>query len=192
MKRIAIYTRVSTDEQTTENQLAVLSEWAARTGGQVVAVFDDNGVSGKVPLSRRKEGRALLKAAARREFDQLAVWSVDRLGRSIADLIHTLQALQSTGVDLYVHTQALDTATSAGRAMYHMLGVFAEFERDMIRDRVRAGLDRARRKGTKLGRRPTKHADEIRRRLAAGESTRSIARTLGVGVATVNRYKGES
>jgi len=191
VKRIAIYTRVSTDEQTTENQLQTLTEWAERQGATISRVFDDNGVSGRTPLNRRKAGRALLQAATRREFDQLAVWSVDRLGRSMVDLLHTLQALHASDVDLYVHTQALDTATPAGRAMFQMLGVFAEFEREMIRDRVRAGLDRARKSGKKLGRRQTKHADEIRRRLTAGESTRSIARTLGVGVATVNRIKGK-
>src|SRR3954470_7931461 len=94
----------------------------------------------------------MLKAANAREFDLLAAWSVDRLGRSLTDLLAILQALHDKGVDLFLHHQGLDTSTSAGRAMFQMLGVFAEFERGIIRERVNAGLPRAREKGVVLGR----------------------------------------
>lgn len=189
MKRIAIYTRVSTDEQTTENQQAVLTEWAARTGGRVVAAFDDNGVSGTLALDKRKAGKAMLDAATRREFDQLAVWAVDRLGRSLLDLLNNLMQLQASGVDLYIHTQAIDSSTPAGKAMFQMLGVFAEFERSMIRERVLAGMARAKAAGKHCGR-PTvseEKADEIRQMRSAGVGVRKTARLCGVGVSTVQR-----
>jgi len=188
-RRIAIYTRVSTDEQTTENQLQTLTDWAERAGFTIAAVFDDSGVSGSVPLKDREGGRALLDAATRREFDQLAVWAVDRIGRSLIDLLGTLMALHETGVDLYIHTQALDTSTPSGRAMFQMLGVFAEFEREMIRDRVRAGIKRAQKAGKHCGRPPIskERKDEILRLRAAGTGIRTIARELGTGVGTVRR-----
>jgi len=195
MKRIAIYTRVSTDEQTTENQQQVLTAWAQNAGGRIVAVFDDNGISGSVPLPDRPAGQALLQAATRREFDQLAVWSTDRLGRSLADLLNTLMQLHALGIDLFIRTQSLDTSTPAGRAMFQMLGVFAEFEREMIRDRVRAGIRRAQKQGKHCGRPPISEAKEaaILRLRAGGMGIRAIARELKTGVGTVQRtIKGAS
>src|SRR5438045_5033642 len=104
----------------------------------------------------------MLKAVNAREFDLVAAWSVDRLGRSLTDLLGILQALHDKRVDLFLHQQALDTSTSAGRAMFQMLGVFAEFERGIIRERVNAGLARARANGVKLGRRRVKASIEAR------------------------------
>ena len=114
-------------------------------------VFEDTGISGAKGREKRPGFDAMLKAATRREFDVLAVWSSDRIGRSMPDLLETLQTVRSTGLGLYIHTQALDTTTPAGRALYQMLGVFAELEREMIVARVNAGMARAKANGTKSG-----------------------------------------
>ena len=117
-------------------------------------VFEDSGISGAKGREKRPAFDGLLKDATRGKFDIVAAWSVDRLGRSLQDLVAFLAELRDTGRDLYLHQQAIDTSTPSGRAMFQMLGVFAEFERGLIRERVNAGLARARAKGTKLGRRP--------------------------------------
>jgi DNA invertase Pin-like site-specific DNA recombinase len=131
----------------------------------------------------------MLKAIARREVDMVAAWSVDRLGRSLVDLLDLLRELHSKGVDLFLHQQGLDTSTPAGKAMFQMMGVFAEFERAMIRDRVMSGLARARAQGVRLGRPglSQEKANAIRQAKAAGKGVRHIARELGVGVGTVFR-----
>src|SRR6516165_1454579 len=135
-KRVAIYCRVATKDkgQTTANQRLALEQWAANAGCTEVATWEDK-VSGANGRDKRPQFDALLKAAVRREFDMIAVWSADRLGRSMSHLVEVLETIKGTGVDLYIHTQALDTTTPAGRAMFQMLGVliFAEFEREMIR-----------------------------------------------------------
>jgi DNA invertase Pin-like site-specific DNA recombinase len=135
----------------------------------------------------------MLKAVNAREFDMVAAWSVDRLGRSLTDLLGILQNLHDKGVDLFLHQQGLDTSTSAGKAMFQMLGVFAEFERGIIRERVNAGLARARAKGTTLGRRPVKPAVEARIRAlrADGMGMLKIGRTIGVGTSVVQRVLGQ-
>jgi len=135
-----------------------------------------------------------MKAVARKEIDMVAAWSVDRLGRSLTDLLDLLKELHAKGVDLFLHQQGLDTSTPSGRAMFQMLGVFAEFERAMIRERVMAGLARAKADGTKLGRRPleetdAKKAKAIAMMLAKASGVRRIARELGVGVGTVIRVR---
>jgi DNA invertase Pin-like site-specific DNA recombinase len=118
-----------------------------------VATYEDAGISGAKGRDKRPGFDRMLKDATIGKFDILAAWSVDRLGRSLQDLIGFLSELHSTGRDLYLHQQAIDTSTPSGRAMFQMLGVFAEFERGMIRERVNAGLARAKAKGVKLGRR---------------------------------------
>ncbi len=128
------------------------------TAGEVVAVFEDEGISGAKGRDVRPGFDALMKAVARREIDMVAAWSVDRLGRSLMDLLAFLRDLHAKGVDLFLHQQGLDTTTPSGRAMFQMLGVFAEFERAMIRERVMAGLARARSEGKQLGRRPVEQA----------------------------------
>ncbi len=132
---------------------------------------------------------AMMKAVNAKEFDMVAAWSVDRLGRSLTDLLGILQALQDKGIDLFLHQQGLDTSTTAGKAMFQMLGVFAEFERGIIRERVNAGLARAKAKGTKLGRRRVKPSVEarIRELRAEGEGILKIGRMLGVGTSVVQR-----
>src|SRR3974377_1775085 len=150
-KRVALYVRVSTNGQTVENQRRELTQWAQRAGHEVVKVYQDAGVSGAKGRDQRPGFDAMLKAAAKREFDLLAVWSGDRLGRSMPDLIEVLQMIRTTGRELYIHTQALDTSTASGRALFQMLGVFAELEREMIVARVNAGMARAKAHGTKSG-----------------------------------------
>jgi DNA invertase Pin-like site-specific DNA recombinase len=192
MKRVAIYLRVSTSKQETSNQRRELEAVAARSGWQIVKVFQDAGISGAKGRDKRPGLDALLKAVNGKEFDMVAAWSVDRLGRSLTDLLGILQALHDKGVDLFLHQQGLDTSTSAGRAMFQMLGVFAEFERGIIRERVNAGLARARANGTKLGRRPVKPAVEarIRQLRAKGDGILKIGKKLGVGTSVVQRVVG--
>ena len=189
MKRVAIYIRVSTDKQTTDNQRRELEAVAERSGWQVVRVFEDAGISGARGRDRRPGLDALLKAVNAREFDLVAAWSVDRLGRSLTDLLGILQGLHDKGVDLFLHQQGLDTSTTAGKAMFQMLGVFAEFERGIIRERVNAGLARARANGVKLGRRRVKPSVEARilELRANGDGILKIGRKLGIGTSVVQR-----
>ena len=187
--RVGIYLRVSTKEQTTENQLRELRQVAERAGWDVVRVFEDAGISGAKGRDKRPEYDALLKAVVRREVDMVAAWSVDRLGRSMQDLVAFLSDLQGHGADLYLHQQALDTSTPSGRALFGMLAVFAEFEREMIRDRVNAGLSRAKSKGKRLGRPslPDAMTDKVRELRASGMGILKVASTLGIGVSAVQR-----
>lgn len=188
-KRVAIYLRVSTKEQTTENQRRELEVVAERAGWDVVQVFEDAGVSGAKGREKRPAYDALLKAVARREVDLVAAWSVDRLGRSMQDLVSFLEDLKGHGADLYLHQQALDTTTPSGRALFGMMAVFAEFERAMIQERVNAGLSRAKAQGKKLGR-PTLSAvmeAKVRALRAEGIGVVKVAKSLGIGVSAVQR-----
>src|SRR5215211_2212983 len=189
MVRVALYLRVSTTGQTVGNQRLELEAWAGRAGHEVAAVYADEGVSGAKGRDRRPEFDRMLKDAVRRRFDVLAAWSVDRLGRSLPDLVNALKDLHEAGVGLFLHQQGLDTTTSSGRAMFGMMGVFAEYERAMVRERVNAGLARARAQGTRLGRPRVGAAVERRARelRAGGKGIKSVARELGVGVGTVQR-----
>lgn len=187
-KRIALYTRVSQDSQTTENQRRELLAVAERNGWEIVAEYEDQGISGAKGREQRPGYDALMKAIARKEIDLCATWAVDRLGRSLQNLVGFLTEINAKGVDLYLHQQALDTSTPSGRAMFGMLSVFADFEREMIRSRIMAGLARS---GKKSGRPPLDpdKAEKIRRSLAKGMSINATARKLKVGVATVHRLK---
>src|SRR6266576_3328716 len=189
MKRVAIYLRVSTDKQTTNNQRRELEAVAERSGWKVVKVYEDAGISGAKGRDQRPGLNAMMKAVNAKEFDMVASWSVDRLGRSLTDLLSILQGLHDKGVGLFLHQQGLDTPTTAGKAMFQMLGVFAEFERGIIRERVNAGLARAKAKGTKLGRRPVKPSVEarIRELKATGMGILKIGRTIGIGTSVVQR-----
>ncbi len=188
-KNVALYARVSTDGQSTENQLRELRAAIARHGWNIVAEYVDHGISGAKGRKDRPRFNALLQAVTRKEFDMVAAWSVDRLGRSLQDLVSFLGDLQSKKVDLYLHQQALDTSTPSGKAMFGMLGVFAEFERTIIQERVKAGLARARAKGTTLGRPKTnaKIEQQIRNLAARGVGKVKIARMLGIGVSVTQR-----
>lgn len=190
--RAALYLRVSTDGQTVENQRRDLRIVAARHGWEIVNVFVDEGVSGGQSREERPGMRALMLAIARKDVDLVAAWDVSRLGRSLTDLLGFLGELHAKGLGLYLHQQGLDTTTPAGRAMFQMMGVFAEFERAMIRERVNAGLARARAQGKTLGR--PRVDEKIERRVTKAlkkgdRGIRKIASDLGVGVGTVQRIK---
>src|SRR6185436_13597105 len=162
MKRAVLYLRVSTVEQTTANQERELQAIAERMGWEVVKVYKDHGISGAKGRDKRPQFDALCRDAAKRQFDVVRAWSVDRLGRSLQDLVGFLSELHALRIDLFLHQQGLDTTTPAGKALFQMLGVFAEFERAMIHERVRAGLARARGEGKRLGRPPIAPALEKR------------------------------
>jgi DNA invertase Pin-like site-specific DNA recombinase len=192
-KRAAIYVRVSTDKQTVENQLRELHQIAERRGWEVVQEYHDAGISGAKGRKDRPGLDTMLKDAQRRRFDVVMVWAIDRLGRSLVDLLGTIQALEACGVDLYLDQQAIDTTSPAGKLMFQMTGAFAEFERSMIRQRVRAGLKRAVESGTKLGR--PKIAPDLEKRiqsqLRAGKGMLKVAAECGVGSGTVQRIARE-
>jgi DNA invertase Pin-like site-specific DNA recombinase len=193
-KHVAIYSCVSTDHQTTENQERELQAIADRMGWEVVKVYRDRGVSGAKSRENRPAFDALCKDAARRKFDMVMAWSVDRLGRSLQDLVGFLSDVHGYGIDLFLHQQGVDTTTPAGKALFQMMGVFAEFERAMIRERVKSGLERARAQGKTLGRpsiAPDK-AEAIRADLQAKRAgIIKLAKAHGVGVGTVQRIKAE-
>src|SRR6201997_2547743 len=150
--RVAIYLRVSTLDQTTANQERELREVAARMGCEVVKVYRDHGVSGAKSRDERPQLDRLCRGATKRAFDAIMAWSVDRLGRSLQDLVKFLSEIHALKINLYLHQQGLDHTTPAGKAMFQMMGVFAEFERAIIQERVRAGLARAKAEGKQLGR----------------------------------------
>jgi DNA invertase Pin-like site-specific DNA recombinase len=197
-KRVGLYLRVSTaNGQTVENQRVALTEAMTRRGWTVVEEFADEAISGAKGRDKRPQFDRLLKAVTRRKIDVVAAWSVDRLGRSLQDLVGFLAELNAVGCDLYLERQAVDTTTPAGRALFQMLGVFAEFERAIIQERVHAGIARARKNGTKSGK-PIGRARvgrEVERAIAAslasGKGVLKTAREVGVGVGTVQRVKAE-
>jgi DNA invertase Pin-like site-specific DNA recombinase len=186
MLRAGLYARVSTnDQQTIPLQIRALREYTARRGWTIALQVKEVG-SG---ASQRQLREKLREAARRREIDVVLVWRLDRWGRSVADLLATLQELQHLGVGFVSLTEALDLTTPAGRAMAALLAVFAEFEREILRERVRAGLAHARQNGKKLGRPTTAglHTDQVRKLYRAGISKAEIARRLQIGRTSVRR-----
>ncbi len=198
-RRTALYVRVSTDHQSVENQVRELRQVAERRGWIVVEIYRDAGVSGTKGRDKRPGLDAMLKDASRRKFDVVMAWAIDRLG--------TIQHLEAVGVDLYLDQQSIDTTTPAGKLLFQLTGAFAEFERSMIRQRVRAGLNvikeklaregkfiskagRVRRKLGRPGAKPDK-IERARRELAKGIGIGKVAREVGLGVGTVHRLKRE-
>jgi DNA invertase Pin-like site-specific DNA recombinase len=190
MFRVGLYARVSTnDQQTLAMQNRAMREYAARRGWTIaLQVREVN--SGAA--ARREARERLLEAARRREIDLVLVWRLDRWGRSVTDLLATLQELEHLGVGFVSLTEALDLTTPAGRAMAGLLAIFAEFEREILRERTRAGLAHARENGKRLGRPATAtlHAAEIRKLHRAGVSKSEIARRLQIGRTSVRRILG--
>ncbi len=191
--RAAIYLRVSRDDQTTENQRLVLEKVARHRGWVIVQTYEDQGISGAKGRDQRPAFDQMLKDAVRRQFDVLMVWSIDRLGRSVLHVANALAELDAAGVALYSDQQAIDSTTPMGRAMIQMASVFGEQERQIIRGRVLAGLDRVRQQGKKLGRPKVsaKTEDAIRRHLSDGNGILKVAALVGVGSGTVQRVKRE-
>jgi DNA invertase Pin-like site-specific DNA recombinase len=192
-KQVALYLRVSTDEQTLANQRRELTAAAERHGWQVVAEFSDAGISGSKGRDQRAGFDRLMQGIARREFDMVAAWSVDRLSRSLSHLVAFLGEIHGKGIDLYLHTQGLDTSTPTGKAMFQLLGVFAELERSIITERINAGIARAKAAGKHCGRPrvSTPVENRIRELLRAGLGIITTARKVGVGTGTVQRIKQE-
>jgi DNA invertase Pin-like site-specific DNA recombinase len=188
-KRVALYLRVSTTGQTVENQQRELETVAEQRGWEIVEVYSDEGISGSKGRDKRPAFNELCQDATRGKFKLIMSWSVDRLGRSLQDLVGFINELEAVGCGLYLHQQAVDTSTPSGKAMFAMCGVFAEFERAMIQERVHAGLNRARAQGKTLGRPKTsdkKEAQIIQLR-GQGKGIRKIATEVGCGVSVVQR-----
>lgn len=188
-KRVAFYLRVSTGSQTVENQRRELAAAAEQRGWTVVELYSDNGVSGSKGRDKRPAFDRMCRDAVAGKFDLVAAWSVDRLGRSVLHLAQFVEDLRGAGVGLFLLKQGIDSETPTGRAMLGMCSVFAELEREIIRERIHSGLARARAKGRKLGRKPVSDRTEqqIRDLRAKGFGKLKIARQLGCGVSTVQR-----
>jgi DNA invertase Pin-like site-specific DNA recombinase len=186
MLRAGLYARVSTnDQQTIPLQIRALREYTARRGWTIALQVKEVG-SG---ASQRQLREKLLEAARRREIDVILVWRLDRWGRSVTDLLATLQELEHLGVGFVSLNEALDLTTPAGRAMAALLAVFAAFEREILQERVRAGLAHARQNGKRLGRPATAaiHTAEIRKLHRGGVSKSEIARQLNIGRTSIRR-----
>ena len=187
-KRIALYARVSTDKQTVENQLIELRSLCERLGYTIVQEYTDNGISGAKGRNDRPALDAMLKAATQRKFDMVMCWSIDRLGRSLQNLVEILNELQALGIDLYFQQQGMDTSTPSGRMIFSVFGAIGEFERNLIRERVLAGQQRAKANGVKIGR-PSKMNDGMKSAVKLlrekGMGIKQIARELQIGVGTV-------
>jgi DNA invertase Pin-like site-specific DNA recombinase len=188
-KRVGIYLRVSTAGQTVENQRQDLMRVAEQRGWLIVEEYIDQGISGSKGRDERPSFKKLAKDAAGGKLDMVAAWSIDRVGRSLQHLVEFMEELKAQGVGLYLHQQNVDSATAAGKAMLSMCGVFAEFERAIIVERINAGLARARAQGKRLGRLPVSNRTEtqIRNLHKQGLGKLKIARTLRCGVSTVQR-----
>ena len=192
--KAAIYARVSTTNgQPPQNQLSRLQDVAAKAGWTVVEEFVDRGISGAKGRDKRPAFDRLCTAITRRDIDIVMAWSVDRLGRSLQDLVGFLGDLAAAGVHLYIDRQGVDTTTPGGKALFQMMGVFAEFERAMIQERINAGIARARKHGTKSGRPigrprlPGKTLAAIHAARAEGKGIKRIAHEVGCGVGTVQK-----
>ena len=189
--RVALYARVSTDDQTVTPQLDALREYARARGLEVVDEYVDQGVSGS--KDRRPALDEMMAKAKRRSFDAVAVVKLDRLARSTRHLTQLPAELEALGVDLIVIDQGIDTSTPAGRLLFNVLGAIGEFELDMIRERTRAGLRAARKRGRRLGR-PRVHVPIAKAQtlLGRGMSVAAVARELGVARATLQKALPES
>jgi len=185
LKRIAIYARVSTDRQSTESQLNALREYAGKRAWAISKEYIDEGYTGS--NTKRLAFNAMMADARKRKFDVLLVYKLDRLSRSLKDLITTLDDLKSMGIDFISYDNGLDTTTPTGRLIFNVVGAVAEFEKDIIRERVRAGLENAKRKGKRLGRPPvsSRLVDEAKKLRSEGMSFRQIGKQLGIPESTI-------
>ena len=192
MKRVVLYGRCSTDRQSVDHQLNQLREISKRNDWEIVEVYLDEGFSGSLGRDKRPSFDRLLKDVNRKKFDGILVWSIDRLGRSLQDLVSFLNDIQSKNVDLYIHQQGLDTSTPTGRLMFSLVGCFGEYEKNIIRERVKSGMENAKRNGTRSGRpigRPSNINETtkttILELLDRGMSKTKVCKTLGIGVGSL-------
>jgi DNA invertase Pin-like site-specific DNA recombinase len=183
--KCAIYVRVSTKSQDTDNQLQPLKEYAQRCGYEVVGVYEDKGVSG-IKSSRPSLDMMVLDAR-RRRFSMILAWSIDRVGRNMTHLCSFVDEMNQLGVNLYFHQSSIDTTTSVGKMFFHIISSVASFERELIRERVIAGLERAKSNGVVLGR-PTQMNEGMKSAIKIlkekGVGVRETCRQLGIGSAT--------
>jgi len=194
-EKVVIYGRVSTSDQTTDNQIYKLKEIIEINGWDQVDFYVDEGISGTKGRDKRPEFDRMCKDMVRRKFNRILVWDVSRLGRSLQHLVEFLNDVNSLGINLYIHQSGLDTSTPSGRMMFQMVGVFSEFERSMISERVKLGLQRVQKQGRRLGRPKTvtgELRDKVCHLLDQGRSYNFINRELGTPKSTISRIKNES
>jgi DNA invertase Pin-like site-specific DNA recombinase len=185
-KRVGAYARVSTSDQNAENQIDQIRRFCKARGWEIVQEFVDHGISGA--KTKRPQLTKLMVAAQSREIDCVVVWKFDRFGRSTRHLVESLELFQELGVDFVSMTEGVDTSTSTGKLMFGIISAFAQFERDLIRERTMAGLERARKNGKRLGRpRKVFNRAQAERMKAAGMRVRQIAEKLGVSKSVVQR-----
>ena len=194
MKKVSIYARCSTVQQNPQNQINELREIASRNKWEVINEYIDNGISGAVGRDKRPEFDKMLKSAMRKEVDLVMFWSIDRASRSLKNLVTMMDDLNSKNVGMYFHQQNIDSTTTSGIAMLQMAGVFASFERGMLRERILASHSRARAEGKTIGRPSTitdgmKNAVKFMREKGTG--IRKIAKELNVGVGTIYKILEE-
>jgi DNA invertase Pin-like site-specific DNA recombinase len=201
MSRLAIYTRVSTKHQNTEGQIKELHEWAARAGHEIVAEYDEK-ISGT--STDRPQFNAMMKAANRHEFEIVAVWAMDRFGRSVAGVSKAMMELDALGIVLYLSKQGVDTSTPVGKMFMNFLATFAEFEQDLRKQRQAVGIATAKFHGTMFGKPPAGHLKDpdreanirinkdIKAMLKNGIGINAISRALSVGQRRVIRVRNEA
>ena len=190
VRRAVIYARVSTQHQSISNQLLELRHTAERLGWKIITELTDDGISGAKGRDQRPAFDRLFRMIQRREIDVVMAWSIDRLGRSIQHLASFMNEVQAVGVDLYIHKQAINTATPAGRMVFGIFSALGEYERELIRERINAGLARARTEGKKLGRPSNVNAaviTSVKLLREKGHSIHSIAKDLHIGVGTTQK-----
>ena len=187
--KVGIYVRVSTIQQTTENQLLELYEVCERNDWTVVEEYNET-VSGTKGVNDRKELERMLKDASRKKFDKVVIWSVDRLGRSMKHLVSVLSQLKDLDIDIYSYKQGIDTSTTMGSSFFHMVGIFAELENNMRRERQIIGIKRALKGGVKFGRKDVIDEDkeyQIYQLRSKGKSIRAIAKEVGISVGRTHK-----
>jgi len=187
--KVAMFVRVSTIQQTTENQLLELYEVCERNDWTVVEEYNET-VSGTKGVNDRKELERMLKDASRKKFDKVVIWSVDRLGRSMKHLVSVLSQLKDLDIDIYSYKQGIDTSTTMGSSFFHMVGIFAELENNMRRERQIVGIKRALKDGVKFGRKDVVDEDKkykIWQLTTKGKSIRAIAKEVGISVGRTHK-----
>jgi len=187
--KVAIYTRVSTSDQTTQNQLMDLEEVIERNNWEVVEFYDEV-ISGTKGVDERFELARMLKDAQRKKFEKLIIWSVDRLGRNLKNIIGVLSTLHESGIEVFSYKQGIDTSTTMGRSFMAITGIFAEIENDLRKERQSIGIKRAIAQGAKFGRKPKVNdriRDEVVTLRGEGMSYRNIGKELGLTATTVQR-----
>ena len=187
--KVGVYVRVSTHQQTTENQLLELYEVCERNDWTIVDEYNET-VSGTKGVNDRKELDRLLKDASRKKFEKVVVWSVDRVGRSMKHLVSVLSQLKDLDIDIYSYKQGIDTSTTMGSSFFHMVGIFAELENNMRRERQIIGIKRAKKEGVQFGRKDVVDEDkeyQIYQLRSKGKSIRQIAKEVGISVGRTHK-----